>query len=70
MNTTYDSDFCEIADDGVKPITCKHRAPAAVCFDRCWTGRRFYGCAGQVCAVNIFEVNLLDIAVGNILNIW
>jgi hypothetical protein len=69
LNVTYDSDFCGLADDGVKPIVCKHGAPAGkfVCFDRCWTGRRFYGCAGQVCVVIFFEVNLLH--VGNILKV-
>jgi hypothetical protein len=49
----YDSEFCGLDDDVIEPMKCKHGAMATrfVAFDRCNTGRRFYGCAGQVCEV-------------------
>ncbi|XP_051187884.1 uncharacterized protein [Lolium perenne] len=49
VNTTYDSDFCGLADEGGSTVTCKHGVVAArfVAFDGCWTGRRFLGCAGH-----------------------
>ncbi|XP_051211511.1 uncharacterized protein [Lolium perenne] len=49
VNTTYDSDFCGLADEGGRTVTCKHGVVVArfVAFDGCWTWRRFLGCAGH-----------------------
>ncbi|CAM0955585.1 unnamed protein product [Alopecurus aequalis] len=47
LNTIYDSDFCGLADE--YPVLCKHQSVTQkfVCFDGCYTGRKFLGCAGQ-----------------------
>jgi hypothetical protein len=55
---TYDSEFCRLDNDAIEPMKFKHGAMASrfVAFDRCDTGRRFYGCAGQVCEVNLLSI--------------
>ncbi|CAM0955173.1 unnamed protein product [Alopecurus aequalis] len=48
LNTMYDSDYCGLAD-GQEPVHCSCRAVAKkfVCFEGCYTGRRFLGCVEQ-----------------------
>ncbi|CAM0957273.1 unnamed protein product [Alopecurus aequalis] len=48
LNTMYDSDYCGL-DDGQEPARCNCHGVAAkfVCYEGCYTGRRFLGCAGQ-----------------------
>jgi hypothetical protein len=55
---TYDSEFHGLDDDAIEPMKCKHGDVASrfVAFDRCDTCRRFYGCAGQVCEVNLLSI--------------
>jgi hypothetical protein len=57
---TYDSEFCGLDDDAIKHVKCKHGVVASrfVAFDRCNIGRRFYGCAGQVCEVNFLSISI------------
>ncbi|CAM0957774.1 unnamed protein product [Alopecurus aequalis] len=48
-NTTYDSDYNGLADDGPRTILCKcNLVPEKfVAFEGSWTGRRFLACGGQ-----------------------